>query len=368
MKDPYRALGVSRTASQADVKKAFKALARKYHPDRNKEPGAEAKFKEASVAYDIIGDPGKRKLWDEFGEASLAPGFDPSHYRMHQNPFTGGADFGDFFSSFFSTGGVRGGRGPQRAPPRDDGTRRSRQQHRRPPPRPTSAAGADLKGETRVPLATAIRGGEIEVTVDRPKPGVSGRTTACTTCRGTGRQVIKQFGMEATIRCEACGGQGEIPVGGRTETEQVKLKVRNPPGIEDGQSLRLRGQGAKGVGGAPDGDLVLTVHVSSDPRLVRKGRDLELEVPLTLSEAVRGGTIAVNTPAGTFKVRVPPNTQNGARLRLRQKGIAGDGVKGPGDLYLVLRPQLPASGDGLAELADQFDDLYDGDIRSELDF
>ncbi len=364
MKDPYTVLGVSRTASQTEIKKAFKALARKWHPDRNKEPGAQDRFKEISAAYDIVGDTTKRKLFDEFGEASLQPGFDPEQAHWARNPFTGGADFGEFFSSFFSTGGVR-----SKPSTPDPGTRSSQQTWRRPPPRPRTAAGADLKAEIRVPLVQAISGGEVTVSVDRPRPGAEGRVTQCQTCRGSGRQVIKQFGMEATIRCETCGGVGEIPLSGHTETESVALKVRIPPGIEDGQNLRLRGQGAKGIGGAPDGDLVLTVHVAQDPRLVRAGRNLELEVPITMVEAIRGAQISLNTPMGTFKVRIPALTQNGARLRLRGKGVAGDGSKGPGDLYLILRPQVPTQGgEELDELADQLGQFYDGEVRDGLDF
>ncbi len=381
MTDPYKALGVGRSASQDEIRKAFKALARKYHPDRNQKPGAEERFKEASQAYEVIGDAKKRKLWDDFGEASLQSGFDPEHARHARNPFTGGASFDDFFSSFFTTGGQRGqqarpgpgpgagtGAGPRRGGPRpDDGTRS--QTWSRPPPRPRSAPGADLKAETRVPLIVAIQGGEVTVDLERPKPGSAGRKLPCSTCRGTGRQTIRQFGMEATIRCENCGGNGEVPAGGAADTERVSLKVRIPPGVTEGQSLRLRGQGAKGIGGAPDGDLVLVIHVQEDPRLTREGRDLLLEVPITFGEAIRGARIEVNTPSGRFKVKVPPMAQNGSRLRLRSKGIAGTGVEGPGDLYLVLRPQLPEeSSEELTELADRLEPLYEGKVREGLDF
>ena len=369
MKDPYKALGVGRSASQDEIRKAYKALARKFHPDRNQKPGAEERFKEVSQAYEVVGDAKKRKLWDEFGEASLHSGFDPEQARSHRNPFAGGAGFDDFFSSFFTTGGQRGQPGPRRGtPPRpDDGTRS--ETWTRPGPRPRSAPGADLRAETRVPLVVAIQGGEVTLDLDRPKPGTGGRTLPCSTCRGSGRQTIRQFGMEATIRCESCGGQGEIAAGGAADTERISLKVRIPSGVKDGQSLRLRGQGAQGVGGAPDGDLVLIVHVAEDPRLTRDGRDLLLEVPITVAEAIRGSRIEVNTPAGRFKVKVPAMAQNGSRLRLRGKGIAGTSVEGPGDLYLVLRPQLPDEPcDTLTELADRIEPLYGDKVRAGLDF
>lgn len=322
MTDPYRALGVARDADQATIRKAFKKLAREFHPDRNPTPAAEARFKEVSGAYEVLGDEEKRKLFDEFGEVSLKPGFNAEQARAWSRGGGfpgggfpgggfggGGVDFGDLFGDMFARGGGGGGRGPR-------GPRTRTRQMRK---------GEDIHADIRVDLLTALRGGETAVRVTRPL--------------STGQ-------IETTV-----------------------LKVRIPKGVEDGQTIRLRGQGGGSPSGGPAGDLRLTIQVTPHPLLRRDGKDLELDVPLTLSEAIKGARVSVNTPSGTFKVTVPPASPAGKRLRLRGKGAPDKSGGDPGDLYLVLRPTPPVSSDPeLAELAEAMDRFYDGEVRSALSF
>ncbi|MCB9793353.1 MAG: DnaJ domain-containing protein [Alphaproteobacteria bacterium] len=319
MNDPYRTLGVAKDADQATIRKAFKKLAREYHPDRNPTPEAEARFKEISGAYDVVGDEDKRKLWDEFGEISLKPGFNADQARAYGAGMGGfggggfgggfpggvfvqeGGDLGDIFGELFGKGG-----GPRRRAPR-------------------AVKGEDIRTDIRVDLLTAIRGGETSLRVTRPL--------------STGQY------------------------------ETTTLRVRVPAGVEDGQTIRLRGRGGGSPTGGPAGDVLLTVHVIPHPLLRREGQDLELEVPLTLSEAVLGGKIEVSTPSGRFNVKVPAGAQSGQRMRLRGKGLPAEQGEAAGDLYLVLRPTPPRSEDPeLAELAQALDRFYDEDVRAGLNF
>ncbi|MFZ5476079.1 MAG: DnaJ C-terminal domain-containing protein [Myxococcota bacterium] len=366
MKDLYAVLGVARDADQASIKKAFKTLARKYHPDVSKEAGAQDRFKEISAAYEVLGDEQKRALYDEFGEVSLRAGFDPEQARAFKNmgggfrpgpdfgggagPYPGGGfgggagfDFDDLLGNLFGRGGGAGRR--------PDGPR----------------GGADIEGRVTIDFLDAVRGGEVPIQVRRPGPcgackGEGGRgRKPCTACRGSGRRAVRQLGLNVLAQCDECGGTGatwaeECATCGGTGRvrELVNLQVRVPPGVDSGQLLRLRGQGGAGVHGGPAGDLLLTVDVRDHALLHRKGRDLEMDLPLTLAEALGGGSVEVPTPTGKVRVKVPKGSNNGTRLR-----IAGRGVQlkeGAGDLYLVLRPMLPATSDAEAlELASQLD-------------
>ncbi len=301
MTDPYRTLGVSRTASQDEIRRAFKKLARKYHPDVNKDPGAEDRFKAINAAYSAIGDPEKRKLWDEFGEASQKPGFDPERARQFRNfgGFPGGfgaggvhVDFGgsdvdDLFASLFG--------GQRRAPRR----------------------GADLRTRLTIDFLTAVRGGERPVTIQRP--------------------------------------------GGQVET----LTVRIPPGVRDGGTLRLRGQGAPPPGGGPCGDLLIVLTVTPHPFLRRRGKDdLEMDLPITIHEAMAGGTVTVPTPTGDVNLTLPAPSRPGQQLRIKGRGVQ---KKVPGHLYLVLRPTPPPPSPEALEAAAKLEETYVEPVRGALE-
>lgn len=330
MKDPYQVLGVARDANQEAVKKAFRKLAREHHPDRDKSPGAEERFKEINAAYDVLGDEEKRKLWDEFGELSQKPGFNAEQarawQRMENGGFGGGGGFGgpggfggaggfgfeDIFSDMFGGGASRG-----RA-----GGGRDRMQR----------GGQDVRATVDVDLLTALRGGELALSIPRPKAGAV-----------------------------------QNPYFNK-QVENTTVRVRLPEGLDDGQTVRLRGQGGEGINGGPAGDVILEVRVLPHAQLRRVGNDLEMDLPLTVGEAVSGASVSVPTPWGALTVKVPAGAQNGRKMRLKGRGVRRKG-QDPGDLYLVLRPTVPDEpSDRARELAAELDTLYHKDIRADLRF
>jgi molecular chaperone DnaJ len=361
VQDLYQALGVSKNADAAEIKKAFKSLARKYHPDVNKEAGAESRFKEISAAYEVLGDEQKRALYDEFGEESLHVGFNADRARAYKNmgrngfgggnPF-GGGGFGGVNLDELLGGGMGSFFGGGRAGP---------------------ARGADLEGNARIPFMVAVRGGEIPLSVRRPThcgvcqgEGGTGKK-ACSRCGGKGRRSMGQF----VVACEACGGTGSEfaaecgACGGTGRVHGVEdLKVRIPAGAESGRSIRLKAKGAEGVRGGPPGDLIVTLEVADHPLLKREGNDLELEVPISLSEALAGASVEVPTPTTPVRIKLPPGSGNGTRLRIPGRGIQLK--EGAGDLYLILRPVLPPSSPEAIELAEKLDALRTGELRSKL--
>lgn len=384
MRDLYEVLGVGKDADQATIRKAFKKLAREFHPDLNKDPKAADRFKEVNAAYEVLGDEGKRALYDEFGETSLRPGFDAEQARQFKSRyggfpgrggpgggFGGGVDIEEVLGSFFGGGrraegpggfggfgGFGGGGGA--APPR-------------------ASAGADIESTIRIGLLDAIRGSSETFTFRRPGrcatcsgEGGTGRQT-CLTCGGMGRVRLNQGGFSGfNMPCDACGGSGSTfaqecsRCAGTGRAMAIEnLKVHIPPGVSDGQVIRLRGKGGEGQRGGPAGDLLLTVEIAPHPLLKREGSDLILEVPLTISEAMAGGRVEVPTPDGPVRVNVPAGATSGQRLRLRSKGVPTPG--GRGDLYLVLRPTPPTRADADAlKLAAALDPLYEGDVRANL--
>jgi molecular chaperone DnaJ len=364
MRNLYEVLGVGKTADQAEIKKAYKKLARQFHPDLNKDPKAAERFKEVSAAYEVLEDESKRAAYDEFGEASLSSDFNADQARAWKSrsgqPFPGsfgggmggGFDVDDLFGSLF---------GAQQRGPR----------------RPARTRGADIEATLHIDFLDAVRGTETLVQVRRPATcdvchgeGGTGRKT-CPTCNGSGRVQFEQLGMQGVVPCDDCGGTGSVYEAecsncagtGRVMAEE-RLKVKIPAGVEENQVIRLRGKGGEGRNGGPAGDLLLTIAVREHAFLRRDGLDLEMDVPITFAEALEGGPIEVPTAAGsTVRVNIPKGARNGQKLRLK-----GKGVKDEGDLYLVLRPTPPKTN-GAPEtqaLAEQLKSLYDEDVRADL--
>lgn len=324
MDDYYSILKVDRGASQADIQKAYRKLAAKYHPDMNQgNKKAKETFQKIQKAYEVLNDPAKRQLYDQYGSAyeAVAEGDAPGGWRptgggvppdIDFSQFFGGAGageaggdpfggFGDIFRQF-GNGAGPGGAGA------GAGTRRS---GRRPPHR-----GGDVSHEVEIPFRTAILGGEVALKLHRP--------------------------------------------GAKPET----ITVRIPQGVSEGQTIRLRGQGEPG-GGMP-GDLLLTVRIATHPAYSRRGRDLIVRLPVSLSEAVNGAKVDVPTPWGEIAVKVPPGTSSGKRLRIKGHGVRT--AKGEeGDLLVEVQIVLPPRlDDRTAELARQFDALQPFAPRAEL--
>jgi molecular chaperone DnaJ len=356
MQDLYRVLGVPKDADQADIKKAYKSLAREFHPDRNPEAAATERFKEVTAAYEVLGNDERRGLYDEFGMASLRQGFDADLARRYGTQgFSGGPmDAGDLFSSLFGQG------------------RRSATFYGQ------ARKGPNLRATLSVDLWTAIQGAKIPLAVRKPSrcgicsgKGGTGRQE-CPSCAGSGRVRASRWGLDALVGCDRCGGDGHvfasecaICAGTGRAMERVKLTVNVPPGIEDGQTLRLKGQGGAGRDGGPPGDLHVSLRVSSHARLRRLGDDLEFDLPLTLAEAAMGAKVSVPTPWGEVRVSIPANAGNGARLRIRGHGIRRSDLRG--DLYLVLRPELPKTDDPqLDELTRALEELYVDHPRADF--
>lgn len=370
-KDLYAILGVPRTATQEEIKKAYRKLARRYHPDVN--PGnkeAEEKFKEISEAHEILSDPEKRKLYDEFGMAGLQAGFDAERargyeqWRREQAEFGrayGGAGFGRFESFEDIFGDLFG-------------------EAVRPGPRP----GADLESEIEVDLLDAIRGRTVELSLERPAVCQVCRgtgqdpaaTMTCTECLGSGRVQVARGPVRFSRTCPRCAGSGSIASrecsacgGAGQSVQQERLQVRIPPGVDNGSRIRVAGKGAPGLGGGPPGDLYLRVRVRPHPWLERRGDDLYMDVPVTVSEAVLGGPITVPTPTGTIRVHVPPGSQSGKLLRIRGKGVPHLQGGGSGDLYLRLMVHVPTdSSEAVRNAAKALDALYGGNPRDRIRF
>ena len=349
MTDYYQTLGVSKNASQDEIKKAFRKLAREHHPDKN--PGnkaAEEKFKEVSTAYETLADPGKRKQYDElsrlgafgpgpgggFRPGAGGQGFDPSMFGQGNVQFDVG-DLGDILGNLFGGAAGGAGRGRRRAAER----------------------GADLQTDVTVSFDDALSGVTVRVPVDKAdtcetchgsgaKPGTSPKV--CPECQGRGMVARNQGPFAMSEPCPRCHGQGTIieqpcPTcrGAGVEHKTRRYNVKVPAGVKDGSRIRIKGKGEAGLRGGPAGDLFVRVRVETDDLFERRGDDLLVEVPVTVSEAALGATVRVPTPGGgRVSLKVPAGSQDGRTLRVRGKGMPR--LKGgQGNLLVKLRVQIP---------------------------
>lgn len=338
-RDYYEVLGVQKSAGEDEIKKAYRSLAKKYHPDMN--PGdkdAEVKFKEVNEAYAVLSDSEKRSKYDQFGHAA----FDPSAGGGFGGfgGFGGGDfDFGDIFSSFFGGGG---------------GSSRSRQN--------MPIDGDDIGARVTISFDEAAFGTKKEINFARVEncPDCSGKGAksesdieTCSECRGTGRVMVKQqtiLGYMQTQRtCQSCRGAGKIiknPCSncngkGRIKINK-KLEVNIPAGIDDRQNIVLRGQGSAGVRGGVNGDLIIEVRVKEDKIFERSGNNIYCEVPISFAEAALGADIDVPVlGGGTEKYKIPEGTQSGTSFTLRGKGISDINTKRPGDLIITVAVETP---------------------------
>jgi molecular chaperone DnaJ len=333
-KDYYQTLGVPRDAGKEDIRKAYKELARKYHPDVN--PGdkaAEERFKEIAEAYAVLGDSRKRQEYDARGPEGFSAGFDPS--EVFRRARAGGFqpfDLSSLFDDFL--GGMRGGRA---------GAGRGR--------------GADVRAGLTIDFEDAIRGVTLPLTVSRTAPcdtcGGGGQGPGgggpCPECGGQGQRQVVQGPLQFSAPCGRCGGSGRSPgppcpacggSGGVPRTESITVRI--PAGVDEGSRVRLAGKGEAGRGGGPPGDLYVEIHVRPHPFFRREGEALICQLPLTLAEATLGAKVDVPTLDGTSTMTVPPGTRSGQRFRIKDKGVRRK-TGGRGPLYVDVQI-VPPSG------------------------
>jgi molecular chaperone DnaJ len=360
-KDYYNVLGVPEGAAAEDIKKAYRKLAKKYHPDANpNDPQAADRFKEVGEAYSVLSDDGKRKQYDAmrrnpfgnfgFGTGGARPGSARPGGATTQGTYTTGEGFsfedlgdlgglGDIFSSIFDRGGKR-------------------KQQRAGAPGARSARGRDVEYLVEISFDVAVRGGKVQLTVPMTDdctvcnatgaaPGA--RLQTCTECGGSGNITFGQGGFAVSRPCPACLGRGQIPsercsacngTGQVSENRQIVLTV--PAGVDTGSKLRLSGQGEKGSAGAPPGDLIITFKVRPDRFFRRDGLDIHCTVPLNVAQASLGSKIRVRTVDDRkVALRIPPGTQSGTRFRITGQGVEKSGRRG--DQYVQVKVEVPGA-------------------------
>jgi molecular chaperone DnaJ len=329
-RDYYEILGLSRQTNEEEIKKAYRKMALKYHPDRN--PGdkeAEERFKEAAEAYEVLHDSQKREIYDRFGHEGLkSTGF--SGFGGFEDIFS---SFGDIFEDFFGLG-RRGRRGASGA-----------------------REGADLRYDLSVSFMEAAKGKELELKIPRLEtcsvcqgsglePGTS--PEYCPTCGGRGQVVQTQGFFRISTPCPRCHGQGQVishpckACHGQGRIEQTKtLSVKIPPGISNGSRLRFRGQGEGGINGGPPGDLYVVVYVEEHDFFHREGDDVVCSIPISMTQAALGAIIEVSTLTNPKKLNIPKGTQNGQSLRLKGEGFPHLRGSGKGDQILQISIKIP---------------------------
>lgn len=346
--DFYETLGVGRTATADEIKKAYRKKARIYHPDVNPgDAGAEKRFKDISEAYQALSDPQKRAQYDQFGQGGPFAGGGagpqghggPGGFESGDFDFSGGtgqAGFGDIFEMFFGGGRRPGGR----------------QQH-------APARGQDAYVNVPLTFDDAFRGVTRELNIESPetcaicagtgaKPGAtSGR---CPSCSGTGQMSGGRGILKINQTCPACGGSGQSRVeacsacgGAGSRPAMNRISVKIPPGVANDSKIRVPGKGSPGMFGGPQGDLYIVTQVVDHPLFERKGDNLQFEVPITIVEAALGTRLEVPTPEGRSEIKIPPGTDTGKTFRLRGKGFPSLRGSGRGDLYIKVKIVAPKS-------------------------
>lgn len=380
-KDFYSILGVKKDATTDQIKKAYRKLARKYHPDVNPENReAEEKFKEVSQAHEALSDPEKRKIYDEFGEDGLRSGFDPDQARQYKQwQQYGGAGsrgqqgFGGFYESFSDKGDYKysgfediftdlfGGSGTQPMGPQK---------------------GRDIETTLDVDFVSSIRGATTRISLQKQRTcsrcAGSGRIESadgkvCPTCKGTGQTGVSQGPISFNRACPDCGGSGrsgeicsECHGSGVLPTTET-IDVVIPAGVKDGSKIRLAGKGEPGRNGGAAGDLYIMTHVAPHPVFRRDGDSIKVDVPVTVSEAMKGAEITLMTPTGAVQLKIPAGTKSGQKMRLKGKGAPNLKTRNPGDLYVTLRVQVPVTTEREAlEAASILDNFYKTDLRSDI--
>ncbi len=329
-RDYYEVLGVNRDASEEDIKKAYRKLAMKWHPDRNPDNAkAEEHFKEAKETYEILSDAQKRSAYDQFGHAGVDP-----QAGMGAGAGPGFGGFGDIFSDIFGEifGGGRAGRS-------------------------NVFRGADLRYNLEITLEQAAHGFETKIRIPSmspcetcsgsgAKPGTQPQT--CPTCHGAGQVRISQGPFSIAQTCPRCHGSGTAILhpcatcggSGRVKLQKT-LSVRIPPGVDEGDRVRLSGEGEPGINNGPSGDLYVQVHIKPHPVFQRDHDDLHCEMPVSFAAAAMGGEIDIATLDGSARIKIPAETQSGKTFRLRGKGIKGVRSQTPGDLFCHVVIETP---------------------------
>ena len=337
--DYYSLLGVERGASESDIKKAYRKLAMKYHPDRNQDKSADEKadaekhFKAVTEAYEILSDSEKRQRYDQFGHAGVDPS--AAHYAETHAEDIFSSIFGDAFGDMFGGHGRRGGGGSR------------------------AQSGADLRYPLEMSLEDAVKGQKINIRVPTlvacdvckgsgSKPG--SKPKECGTCGGVGQVRMQQGFFSIQQTCPTCHGAGTVisdpcqKCHGQGRMEETKtLSVKIPAGVDTGDRIRLAKEGEAGVHGGPPGDLYVEVHVKPHPLFKRDGEDLYCEVPIGFGTAAIGGTVEVPTLNGRVKLKIPSETQTGKIFRLRGKGVKSVRGHGPGDLLCKVVIETPVN-------------------------
>ena len=340
-RDYYEVLGVNKGASDDDLKKAYRRLAMKFHPDRNPDDkSAEAQFKEVKEAYEILSEPNKRAAYDQYGHAGVDPSMGGG-FGGFGGGGAGGFDFGNIFEEIFRGGGGGGFSG---------GGRGGRSQVYR---------GADLRYDLEVSLEEAAKGSQTRIRIPTEtncetckgsgaKPGTSSKT--CGTCKGSGQVRMQQGFFSVQQTCPHCHGSGKViedPCtdchGRGRKRENKTLEIKIPAGVNDGDRIRLSGEGEAGVNGGPSGDLYVQISLKQHELFTRDGDDLHCEIPITMTTAALGGDIDVPTLDGTASLRIPEETQTGKIFRLRGKGVKGMRSGVEGNLYVHVVVETPVN-------------------------
>jgi molecular chaperone DnaJ len=354
-RDYYEVLGIHTKASQDEIKKAYRQLALKFHPDRN--PGdkeAEENFKEAAEAYEVLRDPQKRSIYDQFGHAGLE-GVGFTGFGGFDDIFSA---FGDIFEDFFGFGARRRGSTP------------------------TARPGADLLFDLRLNFDAAVFGTEKEIEIPTSatceacdgtgrEPGTE--EESCPVCRGHGQILQSQGFFRISTTCHRCGGQGRIITspcrschGSGRENVTKKVLVRVPAGVDTGVRLRIPDKGDSGYRGGPPGDLYVRIHVDPHEFFEREGHNLYCHIPISMVQAAIGDTMEIQTLDSTRSVKIPPGTQNGDVIRLRGEGVPGLRGSGRGDLFIDIQVKTPVNlNNRQKEILQEFAEIEEGKKSSE---